>query len=357
MRWTTRVLSCAPEGDRYVVELKESHFHPRGGGQPADRGTVGGAELLDVRAKKHYLASPVEGEVECERDDDFHKRLCVMHSAEHLFMGYLARKKGFEPVKIAIGKTTGKVVFEGEVSWDELVEAETFVNRTIADAIDVEAIDVKKSEVGQDVRIKRDRVPEKVTIVCVGDFEKAACSGTHVSNTSEIGFFKVLWVNRQGKRVTVEFTAGDSAFKKARELANYALSASFALGTEPYKLEATVKNQGEMISYYSDSIRKLGRDYASHIVLKPREVRGAVMVLEALPVDKDELGKIFRKLEGEALLVSTLDGFFIARGGTAKKLAKELVEKCGGGCGGKDVVSGAVSEAKEVEKIISSFSS
>ena len=37
------VVSCQSEADgRYAIELNQTLFHPQGGGQPADRGWIGG---------------------------------------------------------------------------------------------------------------------------------------------------------------------------------------------------------------------------------------------------------------------------------------------------------------------------
>ena len=46
------------------VVLSETYFYPEGGGQPADRGTIDGVEVLDVRTRDgevvHVLDSALE---------------------------------------------------------------------------------------------------------------------------------------------------------------------------------------------------------------------------------------------------------------------------------------------------------
>ncbi|ANM79089.1 putative threonyl/alanyl tRNA synthetase SAD [Serratia marcescens] len=45
-----RVLSCAPaEAGAYAVELDATLFHPQGGGQPSDVGSLGGVTVLRVQ--------------------------------------------------------------------------------------------------------------------------------------------------------------------------------------------------------------------------------------------------------------------------------------------------------------------
>ncbi len=345
MRWTTTVLSCSPSDGGYVVELAETHFHPRGGGQLADRGTIGEANVKDVVGTAHYTDAPAYGEVECEVDDLFRERMCLLHSAEHLFMGSLLKKSDVELEKIDLGEETGKVVIDGDVGWDEITAAEERVNKKIAEGLPVVVEEMEKKKVPDDVRIKKERVPERVSVVRIGDFDAAACAGTHVENTSEIVFFKVLWVNRSGSKTTVEFAAGPSALELSRNIANSALEASVALGTEPDKLEATVRNLLKERSEMEERLAKTARELSDSFDLEEN--------CAALPLPKEELTRLFNSSDDEdLLLVSSLDGFLIARG-EGRKAARELVEKLGGGCGGRDVVSGAVKELSRLKEELS----
>ena len=46
------VTDCRPgKGDTYLVTLDRTAFYPEGGGQPADRGDLGGAAVLDVQER------------------------------------------------------------------------------------------------------------------------------------------------------------------------------------------------------------------------------------------------------------------------------------------------------------------
>ena len=42
------VLECEPHKGAYLVTLNRTAFYPEGGGQPADTGILGGANVLDV---------------------------------------------------------------------------------------------------------------------------------------------------------------------------------------------------------------------------------------------------------------------------------------------------------------------
>ena len=49
------------------VVLSKTYFYPEGGGQPADRGTVGGLDVLDVRETDGEVVHTVDGSLEADR--------------------------------------------------------------------------------------------------------------------------------------------------------------------------------------------------------------------------------------------------------------------------------------------------
>ena len=63
-RFTARVRSCAQGRKGWDVILDQTAFYPEGGGQPADRGALGGAKVLDVQLSQgevvHTTDAPLE---------------------------------------------------------------------------------------------------------------------------------------------------------------------------------------------------------------------------------------------------------------------------------------------------------
>lgn len=87
------VVSCQSEADgRYAIELNQTLFHPQGGGQPADRGWIGGIAVEGVVARGdsvlHIVAQPLpHGEVEIRVDEAAGRLHSRLHSAGHLIGG------------------------------------------------------------------------------------------------------------------------------------------------------------------------------------------------------------------------------------------------------------------------------
>ena len=63
-----QVLSCEKQGKYFAAVLNKTAFFPEGGGQPADKGTLGGEPVCDVQEKEgiiyHYMKAPLAGTVQ-----------------------------------------------------------------------------------------------------------------------------------------------------------------------------------------------------------------------------------------------------------------------------------------------------
>ena len=60
--FTAQVIACEDKGEgRYAVELDRTAFFPEGGGQGADHGTLGGANVLDVHDSHGTITHLTDG--------------------------------------------------------------------------------------------------------------------------------------------------------------------------------------------------------------------------------------------------------------------------------------------------------
>jgi len=255
--------------DRAIV-LDETYFYAESGGQPADRGTIDGILLADVIERDgrvvHILDQDAEtlpeaGETVSAVVDDAFRTYCTRaHTASHVLYGAARRTcddlgyAGFDisATKVRVDLTTAEPLDDAD-----LVELERLANRAVWDSLPVswEALpeDEARAVDGIAFNTKTEEGAmsgsEAVRVVTVGErggerdgehggenaptWDVAACGGTHVRNTSEIGPISVLDRSNPGEGVTrVEFAVGPTAIDREAAVHAAALDAATALDAQ-----------------------------------------------------------------------------------------------------------------------------
>ena len=114
----------------------------------------------------------------------------VMHTAEHLVNGTIARMLGCgRAFSTHIEKKKSKCDFRfpRNLTPEELERVEQTVNSQIAAKLGVRDELLSPDEAG--ARYSLERLPEgaeSVRIVHIGDYDACPCTGSHVTNTAEI---------------------------------------------------------------------------------------------------------------------------------------------------------------------------
>ena len=231
----------------FCYRLSESFFYPEGGGQPCDRGSIAGAELLFVEEKDGELwqyteADFPEGEkVLCKFDADFRRWQSENHSAEHIFSGLVSKRfpyknSGFHME--CFGENPHMTVdFDGEFSEKELEELEQGVNAVIRKNLPIREIYLEGEEDRSlerkdgSISFRQKKALEgDIRIIEIPKVDSCACCGTHVSFTGEIGVFTILSYEKHRKGCRLTMLAGELAFlaleKKLKLLSGFAQSLS-----------------------------------------------------------------------------------------------------------------------------------
>ena len=231
----------------FCYRLSESFFYPEGGGQPCDRGSIAGAELLFVEEKDGELwqyteADFPEGEkVLCKFDADFRRWQSENHSAEHIFSGLVSKRfpyknSGFHME--CFGENPHMTVdFDGEFSEKELEELEQGVNAVIRKNLPIREIYLEGEEDRSlerkdgSISFRQKKALEgDIRIIEIPKVDSCACCGTHVSFTGEIGVFTILSYEKHRKGCRLTMLAGELAFlaleKKLKLLSGFSQSLS-----------------------------------------------------------------------------------------------------------------------------------
>jgi misacylated tRNA(Ala) deacylase len=215
----------AVEADEGAVALDRTAFYPGGGGQPNDVGwlSVGGDTLAVTRVKRqgaqvwHRLdGEPPEVGVTITGHIDWERRYQLMrtHTALHVLCGVVWRDYGALVTGGNMQPLKGRMDFEFETLRKELVqEIEEKVNAEAQKAREVRIKILPREEAFQIpdlIRTKINLLPESITevrTVEIVGLDLQADGGTHVANTSQIGYVRVVDYKSKGrinKRIHIE---------------------------------------------------------------------------------------------------------------------------------------------------------
>ena len=217
--FTAKVLSCEKGKHGYDVVLDRTAFYPEGGGQPGDRGVIGGVTVTDTHevgeSVVHYCESPVEvgTEVDCAIDWDWRFRLMQQHSGEHMVSGFIHAAFGYSNVGFHMGKDSVTIDFDGPISEEQLAEIERKTNAAIWENTPVEVLYPNAEELEQLPYRSKKELSGQVRIVRFPGVDLCACCGVHVKTTGEIGLVKFLSCVKFHEGVRIEMLAGGQAME------------------------------------------------------------------------------------------------------------------------------------------------
>ena len=205
------------------VVLDRTAFYPGGGGQPADKGSLGvgpvRASVVDVRREGgsivHVLDAAIPDTVrKLNGKLDWEGRYAHMryHTALHVLSGVIWKAFG---AKVTGGQMRADHArmdfsFPGEWTVEVVGEIERLANEALAGEHRVKVYGLPREEALKTpdlIRTQVNLVPERVRVIRIVEIEgidTQADGGTHVANTHEVGQMEITGhksKGRQNKRI------------------------------------------------------------------------------------------------------------------------------------------------------------
>ena len=369
------------------VILDTTPFYAESGGQVADTGmmTTSAANVMVTDVIKapngqHLHSVQVDGtlslndEVVCQVQVENRLDLTKNHTATHLL------HQALKDVIGAHANQAGSLVSADRLRFDftnmqgltseELQRIEAIVNEKIWASIPVEVFEKSIEEAKQmgAMALFSEKYGETVRVVKAGDYSIELCGGCHVSNTSEIGLFKIISESGIGAGTRrIEAVTGKGAYQYMNSFIERFAAVSETLKTKPALLEERVEgilDELKEAHRENDSLKsKLSHLKMKEIVNNTREVAGiTVLTANLVDVDMNHLRQMvdeFKQQLSSAVIVlaSAVDGKvaiscgvtpdYAKQGVHAGKIVKEVATICGGGGGGRpDMAQAGAKDAR-----------
>ncbi len=373
----------AKEGDRIEVVLNQTPFYAESGGQTGDQGRLvasDGSEIDVIGTYKttagvfHHQGQIISGKVskgdklKAEVKSSSRRTTMGHHTATHLMHAALRQTLGDHV------KQSGSMVEPNYLRFDfthyeavtpeQLEEIERMVNHWIW-----ENHPVRWQEVPIDVAKERgamalfgEKYGDVVRMVEVLDDDSESspvslelCGGTHVSNTGEIGAFKIVSESAisAGNR-RIEAVCGPVAVRYFQRREQILKSAASMLKTPPEELPARIDRILEQQKQTERELRATRQRLVSGAggggAGEPEDIQGRQLLINMFPEMRiDDLQNamdqaIGRIKSGVAVLGSVSEGKLnlvcavtedLTKSLPAGKIAKTLAQIAGGGGGGK----------------------
>ena len=392
------------EGAQGTIIADKTTFYGTMGGQVGDIGEIlgaNGAKFVVSEAVKvaggrtAHVGKVVSGSfkvsdaVTLNVDAANRATTCRNHSATHLLQKALQEVLGDHVEQAGSYQDPDKTRFDFShhqaMTADEIKKVEDLVNKKILAALPVvtKEMSIEEAKKTGAMALFGEKYGETVRVVNMGDYSIELCGGTHVSNTSLIGSFKIVSESGVAAGVRrIEALTGDNARKYYENEEKTLIEASKMLKTNPSDiLEHIKKLQEELkaVKSENESLKsKEAQAALGDVTDQVKEVKGVKLLAVALKgVDMNGLRDLGDQMktklgEGVVVLISEADGKVnlvtmatdgaMAKGAHAGNLVKAIAPKVGGGGGGRPNMAqaggknpaGIADALAEAEKVLES---
>ncbi|KSU63802.1 alanine--tRNA ligase [[Bacillus] enclensis] len=364
------------KGQEFQFILDQTPFYAESGGQIGDKGYLEGdgvrVYVTDVKKAPNgqNLHSAVVEEGTLKKDQkvtakvsrNSRKNVEKNHTATHLLHQALKEVLGEHVNQAGSLVEPDRLRFDfshfGSVTVEEMEKIESIVNEQVWKALTVNT-DLKSlaeaKEMGA-MALFGEKYGEVVRVVSIGEFSLELCGGCHVSNTSEIGLFKIVSESGIGAGTRrIEAVTGENAYRLLNDQVALLKEASNKLKANPKDIVSRVDSMmAEMkdLQRENESLAaKLSNIEAGSLTDKVKVIDGInVLSAKVGAADSNTLRTMMDDLKqklGSAVIVLGTSGDgkvnviagvtkdLVDKGYHAGKLVKEVASRCGGGGGGR----------------------
>lgn len=382
-----KVVALYPAFDAQPVEVMDDDkevaiitdvtaFHAEGGGQLGDTGRlIAPAGVVEIENTKKLpdgativvgvvsegtvaVGDVVKFEVNSNRKNDIARN----HTATHLLHAALKAVLGSHVNQAGSYVGPDRLRFDfshfSPMSEEELRQVEEMVNEQVlaAKAVAIEELPIEEAKKRGATALFGEKYGDIVRVVTVPDYSMEFCGGVHVSNTAQIGMFKILSESSSGAGVRrIEAVTGHGALAYVRETEDMLKNVANALKCRVNDMPVRVGALQDELKGANQKINELearfAKEQAANAAESALDVKGVPVLAQQVNVADVEalrnLGDQMRdKVQGVVVLASALENGkvnilvmatkdAVAKGVHAGNVVKAAAAVCGGGGGGR----------------------
>lgn len=382
-------------GENGTIVLNKTPFYAQSGGQIGDSGTIksGNTNVFKVddtskNADGIYLHTgkvssgivSVGDSVKSCLDKDRRRSIMKNHTAAHLLQAALRQVLGTHV------EQAGQLVNENEVRFDfthfnpmsaeEIARVELLVNQFImtAQPVSMQEMPIEEAKKMGAMMLFGEKYGDIVRVVKAGGFSTEFCGGTHVSNSGELGLFKIISetsVAAGVRRITAltglnllnYLNKSESAVK---QIASVLKTSDNEINIRVSAIVTELKDKDKEIQKLNAQLTKLK---SADMFSKPVEIDGLELYTaklddttpdalrsmgDDLKAKGDNIVAVIAGVNGnKANLVAVCGKNAISKGVKAGDLVREIAKLAGGGGGGRP--DSAMAGAKDLSKLDSAI--
>jgi alanyl-tRNA synthetase len=367
--------------DNEYVVLDKTCFYPEGGGQPADKGCLvsngNKVDVVDVQKVGKVIVHKVKGAVPNQGSTikgmiDWEWRYSLMknHTGTHVVNGAARRVLGQHVWQFGTQKGVKRsrldISHYRRLTLEEIHKIEILANQIVLRNIPVETSWMPRGEAEKLYGFRLYQggaVPGKeIRVVKSGDWEVEACAGTHIKNTGEIGFIKIIHSEKVQDGVErLDYSVGIPALKAMQQNEQRLWKLSEILNAPLEKLDKTADKIVKELKEANAEKRKLIKEIAERESAvssgriegeETKEIEGIKVTVRDFKkeIDVDRMVQtanamierdgtivtIFYGTDGKNARIMAMAGkTALEKGVNAGEMVKEAAAIIGGGGGGK----------------------
>ena len=369
-----RRVESQKDGTHFQLVFNTTPFYPEGGGQVGDKGTLQSANgeliyILDTKKENNLiihisehlptnLNDPFKAEVHSisrEMAEANHSATHLLHQALREVLGTHVEQKGSR-----VAPETLRFDFShfAKLTEEELKKVEQLVNRRIFEKIPLQEhrnIPMQQAVESGAMALFGEKYGDRVRMIQFGD-SKELCGGTHVKNTGDIWYFKIISEGAVAagiRRIEAITRGGAMKYFTEQEQLVEQIKETLKNAQDPVKAIRHLQEENAVLHKELEQLRKeQAKQLKTSIKAEFTEVNGVQCLVKQVDAEvatlKDlafELGNEVKNAfvffasaheEGKALLLCYINKELAqAKGLDAGKIVRELGKYIHGGGGGQ----------------------